>query len=373
MAPNRVNVLTPHSLDGTFQPTSSSVDAWELWSGADMLTERKAALLKTLIGGYITSATPIASEAVARSRSLGVSSATIRNEMSQLEEDGYITRPHTSAGAVPSDKGYRFYVESLLDTTELPQEFQYTIRYQFAQAERDIEEWTRLAAAALAKLVGNAALVTYPRWPEARLVRINLVQVQESVALLILVLQETRLKKQLLPLEYALTPDELTMVANRLNDSLAGMNSREILAAPREMESFPSHVTDTVADIMSHEDQAQFVQHNLEGLRHLLGQPEFSAAEKAGEILEMLEEGELPRVVLEEAPDWGVMKVVIGGEHRATFLHPFSMVVSCYGLPGGGLGSISALGPTRMEYSRTMAGVRFISSLLTELTSQVYT
>lgn len=337
-----------------------------------MLTQRKTELLKTIVGEYIGSASPVASETVARKHSLGVSPATVRNEMADLEEQGYITRPHHSAGAVPSDKGYRFYVENLSQVEELSPEFQYIIRYQFTKAERDIEGWTRLAATALAQLINNAALVTYPRGPESRLIRINLVHIQESLAFLILVLQEVKLRKQLLPLSEPLTSDDLQIVANRLSDSLSGLSRREILNKPVDVSPFERTVTDMILDIMEAEDLALYSDHYVEGLQHLLSQPEFSEGEKAREIVEVLEDKELPKVVLAEAPEWGHMKVIIGGENRVTFLHPLSMVVCQYGLPGGGLGSISALGPTRMEYSRTIAGVRFISSLMTELLAQVH-
>ena len=337
-----------------------------------MLTERKAELLKTLVGEYIESASPVASKSVARKHSLGVSPATIRNDMADLEEQGYISRPHHSAGAVPSDKGYRFYVETLPLVVEPPPEFQYTVRYQFTKAERDIEGWTQMAATALAQMVNNVALVTYPRESESRLMRINLVQVQESLAFLILVFQEVKLRKQLLPLSEPLTSDDLQMVANRLSTSLSGLSRQEILTKTVNVSPFERTVTDMVLDIMEAEDRALYSDHYIEGLRHLLNQPEFSQGEKAREIVEILEDKELPKVVLAEAPEWGHMKVIIGEENRVTFLHPLSMVVCQYGLPGGGLGSISVLGPTRMEYSRTIAGVRFISSLMTDLLAQVH-
>ena len=337
-----------------------------------MLTQRKTELLKTLVGEYIGSASPVASETVAKKHSLGVSSATVRNEMANLEEQGYITRPHHSSGAVPSDKGYRFYVETLSQVEELPPAYQHTVRNQFTKAERDIEGWTRLAATALAQLVNNAALVTYPREPESRLIRINLVHIQESLAFLILVLQEVKLRKQLLPLSEPLTSEDLQMVANRLSDSLSGLSRREILNKRVDVSPFERTVTDMVLDIMEAEDRALYSDHYIEGLRHLLSQPEFSEGDKAREIVEVLEDKELPKVVLAEAPEWGHMKVIIGGENRVTFLHSLSMIVCQYGLPGGGLGSISALGPTRMEYSRTIAGVRFIASLMTELMAQVH-
>ena len=166
-----------------------------------MITQRKTELLKTLVEEYIESANPVASESVARKHALGVSPATVRNDMADLEEQGYITRPHHSAGAVPSDKGYRFYVEAISQVEELPTESQDTLRYQFTKVERDIEVWTRLAATLLAQLVNNVGLVTYPKEPESRLMRINLVPVQESLAFLILVLQEVKLRKQLIPLK----------------------------------------------------------------------------------------------------------------------------------------------------------------------------
>lgn len=336
-----------------------------------MLTQRKTELLKTLVGEYIGSASPVPSETVAKKHPLGVSSATVRNEMAHLEEEGYITRPHHSAGAVPLDKGYRLYVETLSNVEELPQEFQHTVRYQFSNAEKDIDGWTRLAATALSQLVNNVALVTYPREPESRLIRINLVNIQESLAFVILVLQEAKIKKQLLPLSKPVTSDDLQAVSNKLSDSLGGLSRREILEMSLDVSPFERTVTGVVLDIMEAEDHALYSDHYIEGLSHLLGQPEFSEGDKAREIVEVLQDKELPKAVLAEAPEWGRMKVIIGGENRVTFLHPLSMIVCQYGLPGGGLGSISALGPTRMEYSNTIAGVRFIASLMTELMVQV--
>ncbi|MBF8266781.1 MAG: Heat-inducible transcription repressor HrcA [Dehalococcoidia bacterium] len=337
-----------------------------------MLTQRRGELLKTLVVEYIGSASPVASEVIAKKHSLGISSATIRNEMAELEEEGYLTRSHASAGAVPSDKAYRFYVETLPDVEELPRAFQYTIRYQFTNAERDMESWTRLASTVLAQLVSNVALVTYPRWPQSRVVRVDLVYIQEFLAFLILVLQEAKLRKQLLPLSDPLTGEDLQRVANRLSDTLGGLSRNEILSNSLELSPFENQVTEMILEIMGHEDQALYADYHIQGLRHLLGQPEFSVGGRAREIVEVLEDRELPKAVLAEAPEWGHLKVIIGEENRVTFLHPFSMVVCQYGLPGGGLGSISAIGPTRMEYARTIAGVRFISSLMTEMVAQVH-
>ena len=337
-----------------------------------MFTPRKAQLLRIVVGEYIGSASPVASEALAKKHSLGVSAATIRNDMADLEDEGYITRPHSSAGAVPSDKGYRFYVESMPIVEEVPQEFQYTIRYQFSNGERDIEGWTRLAASMLAQLVDSVALVTYPKWHQSRLARLDLVYVQEFMTFIVLVLQEARLRKQLLPLNEPIPNEDLQLVANKLSHVLSGLSREEILSKPLDLTPFEQRVADMVVELMAQEDQDRYNGHYMEGLRQLLRQPEFADGGKVRDLVEVLEDEELPKAILAEVPEWGHQRVVIGGENRVALLHPFSMVVCQYGLPDGGAGSISAIGPTRMEYSRTIAGVKFISSVMTELLAQVH-
>ena len=230
-----------------------------------MITQRKTELLKTLVGDYIESANPVGSESFARKHSLGVSPATVRNDLADLEEQGYITRPHHSAGAVPLDKGYRFYVETMPLVEELTPESQHTLRFQFTKAERDIEGWTRLAATLLSQLVNNVGMVTYPRESESRLMRINLVPIQESLAFLILVLQEVKLRKQLLPLSEPLNVDDLQTVANKLSDSLSGLNRQEILAKTKDASPFERTVTESVVDIMEAEDMALYSDHYIEG------------------------------------------------------------------------------------------------------------
>ena len=186
------------------------------------LKDRTGTILKVLVNEFITTATPVASEDIARVSPLKVSSATIRNEMAELEGDGYIRRPHISAGGVPSDKGYRYYVESLEELVELPREMQTRIRDQFSHAHRGIETWVQTAVASLSTMVGNMAIVTFPRATSARLKYIDIVYLQEFLALIIIVLQEARLTQHILPLEGPATQGELTEAANKLNDCLSG-------------------------------------------------------------------------------------------------------------------------------------------------------
>ena len=336
-----------------------------------MISERKAELLNTLVKDYIRSAIPIASEKVAQKHSLGISSATIRNYMAEFEENGYITRPHHYSGAIPSDKGYRFYVESILTIEDIPAKSRHTIHNQFKEAESDIEAWTGMAAISLSQLTNNAAVVSYPKQPQSKFLRINLVYIQDSLAFLILVLEKVHLRKQLLPLIEPISNDQLQFISNKLSDSLKGLNREEIMEKNLDSSPFETKVMDIIIKIMESEDRNNIGETYVYGLKELLKQPEFSNGQKAREIVDVIEDKQLPKAISSETSTKGEMKVIIGRENRFHFLHPLSMVVCQYGLLGEESGSIGVLGPKRMEYPKTIASVKFISSLMTDLFTQV--
>ena len=156
------------------------------------LTDRRQRLLRFIIDEYVSTAQPVGSNALVEKYGLPVSAATIRNEMAALEDEGYIAQPHTSAGRVPTDLGYRYYVEALMREERVPDDLRQMIRHQFHQAARELEEWARLSAAILAGRLQNAAIVTTPRSPEPRLRWLELVSVHDYLALLVVVLEEAR-------------------------------------------------------------------------------------------------------------------------------------------------------------------------------------
>ena len=167
------------------------------------LTDREEKILNLIVDDYIRTSTPIASESLVRNHALGVSSATIRNDVAELEQGGYITRPHPSAGSIPLDKGYRLYVETVASAqpSRISPSRRASIRRQLLEAERDIDEWTRVAAAILARLVDNMAIATSPRAREARVKHVDLVFLQDFMALLIVVFEQARLRRQLIRLK----------------------------------------------------------------------------------------------------------------------------------------------------------------------------
>jgi heat-inducible transcriptional repressor len=291
--------------------------------------------------------------------------------MAYLEEEGYIARPHTSAGSVPLDKGYRHYVELLANEAELPLEEQYRIRRLFREVEEEFEKWLKLAATIAARLVRNAALVTFPKPRQCRFKRLELVALQEFVALMVLVLSEAILKRQPLSFEEPMTQERLTFMANKFNAAYSGLTSSEILAKKLKLTSEEEQVTEAVIDIMAAEDELEYEQPHLEGLRLMLGQPEFAQKDKMLSIMELMETKEWLSSALAQRSSQVGVQVVIGEENRDETLHDLSLVFSSYGIPGQVGGTIGVIGPTRMDYRRAISIVDYMSEVLSGLVAGV--
>src|SRR3990170_2019112 len=180
------------------------------------ISERQKLVLGVIVREHVATAMPVGSQAIAHKYPLGVSPATVRNDMAELEEAGYITHPHTSAGRVPSKQGYRYFVDWLLQERDLPLAEQRMIRHQFHQVETELGEWMRLAAVVLAQSVQNLAVVTFPKASQSRLERIELLHVHDTLALLVLMLQRAVLRQQMLSLFRPQSPEQLAALAVRL-------------------------------------------------------------------------------------------------------------------------------------------------------------
>ena len=337
-----------------------------------MLTERQQKILTLVVGDYIKEAAPISSDSIARNHRLGVSSATVRSEVVALEEEGYLSRPHPSAGSVPQDKAYRLYVESVpLESDEIPQAVRSSIREHLSDVERHLDEWASVAAALLARLVGNLAIATFPKAHEARVKHIELVHVQDFLALLIIVLEQARLRRQLIRLKEPIARPELEALGNRLKDLVTGHTWREIEPAVKSLPSLEGGLVENAVVMLKEEDRAASRDHYLDGLRNLLGQPEFAEKDQVRAVVEGIEDGTLAQAVLDETPNEGVVRVVIGQENRGDMMWPLSVVIGRYGIPGEAVGAVGAVGPVRMEYSRTIAGVELMASMMSELVEGV--
>ncbi|PKB80644.1 MAG: heat-inducible transcription repressor HrcA [SAR202 cluster bacterium Io17-Chloro-G9] len=332
-----------------------------------MLSERAGAVLNILVDQYVSTAAPVASEDIARRSATKVSPATVRSAMSRLAEEGYISRPHVSAGGIPSDMGYRFYVESLKEVPPLPSSVRKTIGNHFRQADLDGDAWSQQCASLLSRITANLAIVTVPKARTPRLKRIQLVYVQEALALLIIVLQEAQLLQRLLPLTEGVAQDILDQTSNTLNERLGGLSHPEIEANIQPLTPLEERVKRDTLGMMRDAEHAGVQEHHVDGLRLLLDQPEFSESSRAREVVELLEERVLLESVLSKAPQKDDLAIYIGGENSADVLRPFGVVVCQYGMADSLGGTICVVGPTRMGYAEVMSAVRYLSSFMSQL------
>lgn len=339
-----------------------------------MLTERRQQLLQYIIDEYVRSAQPVASNTLVEKYNLPLSSATIRNEMARLEEEGYLDQPHTSAGRVPTSRGYRYYVEALMREERVPEELQYTIRHQFHQAARELEEWARLAAAVMASSLRNAAVVTTPHSPEPRLRALEIVGVHDSLALLVVVLQEARVLQQTLQLDRPLSQEELTKIARKLNDLLRTKSATEIRSSLPSLKPIEAPFVDAAANLIEGAEGRNVEPSYMEGLREMLRQPEFEEGGRVLQVLEVFDERNIGSAITTTVPVSGAGKlepgnvaVIIGDEHPLDAMRFCSVITTRYVGPSGLRGTLSVVGPMRMHYPRTVSMVRYMSKLLEEL------
>ena len=341
-----------------------------------MITERQQLILRHIVDDYIHDAVPISSESLARNhRHLGVSPATVRNEVAALEEQGYISRPHSSAGSVPDDSAYRLYVESVLaeDGPHVPSHQRSAISNRFRKVEDDMDQWGSVAAALIAQIVGNLGIATFPKTSVSRVKHLELVPVQDFLALLIVVLEQAKLRKQLIRFQEPVDNAEMESMSTRLRSQVTGLTHQEIAIQPMSLTSPERQAVDATIVMLQEEDDSAHEDHYVRGLRNLLDQPEFVDYEKVRPIVHGVEDGTLIEAALEEAPVGEVVRVVIGQENRGSALRPLSVVICRYGVPGHVLGTIGVIGPTRMEYNRAISGIGFISSIMNGMVRSVYT
>ncbi|MDE2835911.1 MAG: heat-inducible transcriptional repressor HrcA, partial [Chloroflexota bacterium] len=330
---------------------------------------RRQALLEIIVSDYIETAAPVSSQQLARRYEFRVSPATIRNDMAELEEMGYISRPHTSAGGVPSDPGYRFYVERAGQRNRLPRHFQERVRDAIDFDQADPAAWARSAASVLASAVHNLAIATTVKRAIARVKQVQIVHLHDREALLVVVMQDARLRQRIIHLDSDATQEELTQIANRLNRHVAGMSAQELRTLWDSGFSGGNVIIAALMEtirILSDEERKETRERYLNGLSHMLSQPEFQSGKSAHDAAEVLDDDSITRL-FDNSPRPAEVRVVIGQESHDEHLRPYSVVYATYGATDGATGVIGAMGPTRMDYARAMSSVRYLAAFLSEL------
>ncbi|RIK47141.1 MAG: heat-inducible transcription repressor HrcA [Chloroflexi bacterium] len=342
------------------------------------LTERQASILRCIIQEYVGGGRAVASQALIERYPLNVSSATVRNEMAALERMGLIQQMHTSAGRVPTDKGYRYYVEHFAADSALPVHDQVMIRHQFGQVESHLDRWMELAASVLSEFTRNVSLVTSPRTSVPRLRHFELLSLQERAALLILVTQESSVHQALMHLSEPMSQAELSLIADRLNDLLRDSSAAEAETLIGDLHGAAKVVAERVVRMLQSAQTSGGAELHYNGLEHALQQPEFSSSQASAQLFELLRGGALLSELLPqvsaptaERPEENVY-IFIGDENASQGLRPFGIVVATYGVDAEVTGLLGILGPRRMPYERTISSVRYVASLMSDLMRDLY-
>ena len=340
------------------------------------LDDRKRQILKAVVSDYTETGVPVGSHALAAKYLLSWSSATIRNELASLVDIGYLLQPHTSAGRIPSDQGYRYYVDFLMEEEEVPAQVRRQAEPLFAQTAVDVEELLEQAAMVLALVTDSVSIVTGPQAvTTAQLKHVDFVSLDPGHALLILVLEGNLIRQQPVTLSEEATQVELSTLAAQLNGEFAGLDSQEIDARSPALpvaasvalrDELIGHILTFMRAVDARQDTV--VVHD--GVRNLLRQPEFGDVERLQQVLDVVEEERVLGQVLAslEVGGEGVRGVhmVIGAENDLAQLHSCSLVLTTYRAGDTRRGSIGVLGPTRMRYPQVAPRLRYVSQRVGE-------
>ncbi|CAA9529027.1 MAG: Heat-inducible transcription repressor HrcA [uncultured Thermomicrobiales bacterium] len=335
------------------------------------LSPRQQAILKLIVQEYVQTGRAVGSKSLTERHAIGVSPATIRHEMAELEAAGYVQHLHTSGGRVPTDKGYRYFVHRLMGTPELSSSDQIMIRHQFQQVEVRLEPWMELAASVLAETAGNVSVVTAPRATVARLRHFELIALQPRLALLILVTQESLVRQVMIPWPEDVEQETLSRLADALVGGIKGQSADELDARAALADRQARFVLGHLEAALRGFDAAERTEVRHSGLEKIIGQPEFAGAD-AGRVLELLRGGAFLSAVLPQLGRGPEVQVFIGDENPSDELRRFGVVLATYGVDGEVTGILGVLGPTRMSYWRSISSVRYMARLMSGLMRDLY-
>ncbi|HEX2092838.1 MAG TPA: heat-inducible transcriptional repressor HrcA [Longimicrobiaceae bacterium] len=341
------------------------------------LNQREHEVLEAVIRTYVETAEPAGSRTLTRRFHLGVSPATVRNTMSDLEEKGYLYHPHTSAGRIPTDRAYRFFVDSLIGRTRLSGVDQGAIRMELeANVERQgVERLVGRAAQVLGLLTQELGIAIAPRLDSAVLERLELIPLTEGKVLLVLALRAGRVRTIYVDVPTTVPASALATVARVLNERLAGLTLREIRATlPQRLRDSvtPGDPASDLLNIFLQSGEEWFDSPAEDGADLHLGrasvladQPEFSSGERLRGLIELIEHRDLLKNILGDRVGSSGLQVTIGEEHGTPALSGFTVITSEYHV-GDLKGVIGVIGPTRMPYDRVIAFVENTSALVSE-------
>ncbi|WP_288752528.1 heat-inducible transcriptional repressor HrcA [uncultured Phascolarctobacterium sp.] len=333
-----------------------------------MLNERKKKILQIIIEDYISSAEPVGSRTIARKYDLGLSPATIRNEMSDLELLGYLEQPHTSAGRIPSAQAYRFYVDALIEPGTLTDNDMALIDGWYNERRRNIDDIFQSTAKILSRMTQNVSMVLTNQQTFANFCYLKFLPLDSQHAILCIVADDGSIDTNVVDIPLGMSSEEMDYLAGKMSKLLEDRNLSDI-----SVEILQNVHTDVVEDKLIFSSLLQAVRKMtgrrqeqkvfLGGTKQLLNQPEFRDVERVRNLLGILEEEKVLKDLLQGGEDSG-LKVTIGSENKFTGIQDCSMVQATYRLNGQIVGTMAVLGPTRMEYGKVISVMDYLHKYL---------
>lgn len=333
-----------------------------------MLNERKKKILQIIIEDYISSAEPVGSRTIARKYDLGLSPATIRNEMSDLELLGYLEQPHTSAGRIPSAQAYRFYVDALIEPGTLTDNDMALIDGWYNERRRNIDDIFQSTAKILSRMTQNVSMVLTNQQTIANFCYLKFLPLDSQHAILCIVADDGSIDTNVVDIPLGMSSEEMDYLAGKMRKLLEDRNLSDI-----SVEILQNVHTDVVEDKLIFSSLLQAVRKMtgrrqeqkvfLGGTKQLLNQPEFRDVERVRNLLGILEEEKVLKDLLQGGEDSG-LKVTIGSENKFTGIQDCSMVQATYRLNGQIVGTMAVLGPTRMEYGKVISVMDYLHKYL---------
>ncbi|RXI99388.1 heat-inducible transcriptional repressor HrcA [Anaerobacillus alkaliphilus] len=341
-----------------------------------MLTDRQLLILKAIVDDYIRSAEPVGSRSVSKREDISYSPATIRNEMSDLEELGYLEKPHSSAGRIPSQKGYRYYVDHLLVPEEILNKSDIVdIKSLFAQRIQEVEQVIEQSAQILSNLTSYTSIVLGPEIFETTLKHLQIIPLTQDSGVAIIVTSTGHVEKQTVSIPEGMNVSEIEMMVNILNERLKGASMLElrgkIFSEVAEMlKMHTSNYTEMLQMLEQSFKQEKNEKIFFGGKTNIFSQPEFRDVEKVRQLLEMFEEKQLIHQLF-RSENSGIT-VKIGQENNFQAMDQCSVITATYTVDGKHLGTIGILGPTRMEYKRAIGVLDYLSKGMTNTLTNLY-
>jgi heat-inducible transcriptional repressor len=334
------------------------------------LTERKLRILQAIVGDFIRSAEPIGSRTLSKKLDLGISPATIRNEMSDLEEMGFLTHPHTSAGRVPSDKAYRLYVNNLMQRYELPEEEKHIIEEKITKNVTELERTIQHAATLLSELTNLTSFAITPNQESNRLKYINFLPMDPQTVVLMIVTESGKVSNTAVKMRVPYTEENLTLLSKVMTYNYKGKTLSDILKVDiiksfeSDIEAMSRLVETIKPNFMSTLENMLNVELFLDGITNIFSCPEYNDIEKAKVFLEMVGQKKHFTDVLMNREN-GVI-ITIGNENTEDILRDCSLITATYSINGKMVGKLGVIGPTRMKYDEVTSIIEYITDNINE-------